>query len=469
MLSARGRIVGWMLLIVTIALAGSVLATMQVLSVQADELADDELTRAARNFRTFATSPSGRTHHTANALLTRFLRDTVPNRAETAFSIVDGEPQRRTADTPPARLDTDPDFVQKVARVRTPTSASIETSAGTVRYAAIPVTVAGDPHHGVLVIAVFRDQLAATLYRSVQTFGIVAAVALVLAGLASWLVAGKVLEPVRLVRQTAEQITESDLRRRIPVQGRDDVARLATTFNRMLDRLESAFALQREFVDDAGHELRTPITVIRGHLELMSEEPEERARTIALVMDELRRMSRIVDDLLVLAKSGQPNFLELVETNVTDLTVDVLANARTLADRRWVLDEVAEGTVHADEQRLTQAMMQLVSNAVQHTDEGARIGVGSRLAPGRLRLWVSDTGTGVRPQDSERIFERFERGTGERRSDGAGLGLPIVASIAEAHGGTARVEPTTGGGSTFVLDLPAPHAQAFEPELEVAP
>src|SRR5699024_9314547 len=124
----------------------------------------------------------------------------------------------------------------------------------------------GDPHHGVLVIAVFRDQLAARLYKSVQTFGIVAAVALVLAGLASWLVAGKVLEPVRLVRQTAEQITESDLRRRIPVQGRDDVARLATTFNRMLDRLESAFALQREFVDDAGHELRTPITVIRGHL-----------------------------------------------------------------------------------------------------------------------------------------------------------------------------------------------------------
>src|SRR5699024_2680591 len=176
-----------------------------------------------------------------------------------------------TAPKPPSasstrRLDADPAFVRSVAGVSEPTAGTLDTDAGPVRYAAIPVSMAGDSSRGVLVAVVFQDELADPLYESVRIFAIVAVAALILAGLASWRIAGRVLAPIRLVRQTAEQIGESDLRRRIPVRGTDDVARLAGTFNQMLDRLEVAFDAQREFVDDAGHELRTPITVIRGHL-----------------------------------------------------------------------------------------------------------------------------------------------------------------------------------------------------------
>jgi signal transduction histidine kinase len=287
----------------------------------------------------------------------------------------------------------------------------------------------------------------------VRIVALVAVVALVLAGLASWLVAGRVLEPVRLVRQTAEQISESDLRRRIPVTGHDDVARLASTFNRMLDRLERAFATQRQFVDDAGHELRTPITVVRGHLELLDDDPADRQRALDLVMDELDRMNRIVDDLLLLAKAERPDFLRLGDVVVPELIVDVVAKARALGPRRWAIDEMADVVVLADEQRLTQALMQLAANAVQHTVAEDRIGVGSRVEHGRLLLWVSDHGTGVGAADHERIFERFQRAAGSKR-EGAGLGLAIVRSIAHAHGGEVRLESDTGRGATFTLDLP---------------
>ncbi len=136
-----------------------------------------------------------------------------------------------------------------------------------------------------------------------QVLGVTAFGALAAAGMAYWLVAGRVLAPLRLVRQAAERIGgSSDLSRRLEVRGTDDVAALAATFNVMLDRLEAAFATQRRFVDDAGHELRTPLTVIRGHLELMGDDPRERAETRELLLDELDRMSRIVEDLLVLAR-----------------------------------------------------------------------------------------------------------------------------------------------------------------------
>jgi signal transduction histidine kinase len=221
----------------------------------------------------------------------------------------------------------------------------------------------------------------------------------------------------------------------------------------MLDRLEHAFEAQRQFVDDAGHELRTPITVIRGHLELLDDDPADRERALALVMDELERMNRIVDDLLLLAKAERPDSLVLEDVVVPELTVDVVAKARALAPRRWVVDEMADVVVLADGQRLTQALMQLAANAVQHTEKGDRIGVGSRVAAGQLVLHVSDSGPGVAADDVDRIFERFQRGSGARRG-GAGLGLAIVRSIAIAHGGSVRVEKGPGGGAVFTLELP---------------
>ena len=252
---------------------------------------------------------------------------------------------------------------------------------------------------------------------------------------------------------TARSITETDLSGRIPVQGKDEVAQLASTFNDMLDRLERAFAAQRRFADDASHELKTPLTIVRGHLELLDEDPQERQETLALVTDELDRMGRIVEDLLLLARREEPDFLALDTVDVGTLTEALLAKAAALAPRDWMLDVRGQGVIVADRQRLTQAMMQLAENAARYGDPGEPIAIGSLVSGGEARLWVRDHGPGVPAHEREAIFERFRRGGGTERSDGAGLGLAIVKAIAEAHRG--RVELVTGPeGSVFSIVVP---------------
>jgi two-component system, OmpR family, sensor kinase len=297
---------------------------------------------------------------------------------------------------------------------------------------------------------------------TVETLAAVSLGGLLLAGLGAWVVSGQMLLPVRLVRQAAAEITEQDLRRRIPITGSDDVSALAMQFNAMLDRLDEAFSTQRQFLDDASHELRTPITIVRGHLELMDDDPAERAEVVRLATEELDRMSRIVEDLLVLAKARRPDFTRLEEVSVAELTSDIHAKVRTLGDRRWTLAAVGENTAVVDPQRVTQAVVQLAQNAVQHTSTGDEIRIGSALhsdgGADRVLFWVIDTGPGVKPEDADSIFERFSCGsTDGARSHhaGAGLGLAIVRAIADAHHGSVRLLSEPGVGATFSIDLPA--------------
>ncbi|SDH74693.1 Signal transduction histidine kinase [Sinosporangium album] len=412
-----------------------------------------EITNEATKFRKYARTASP----DLDLLLRGYLEVNVPDQYETFFTVLDGELHRRTFAEPLAPIYSNRDLINKALSVERPMTADIMSSAGLVRYAIIPVR--SDTQQGALVIAVFYDNMKEEVVDAVRALSVTALVALFLAGLAGWLVAGQVLAPIRLVRQAAEHISDSsDLTRRLNVPGNDDVAALARTFNHMLDRLERAFATQRDFVNDAGHELRTPLTVVRGHLELMGDDPVDRAETIALVTDELGRMNRIVDDLLTLAKAEQPGFLTIDDVELADLTVSVLAKVRTLGDRTWRVDDVADSRVWADRQRLTQALMQLVANAVRHTGPGDLIAVGSAVradTAGRrvIALWVRDSGPGVRLEDRERIFGRFVRGA-SRKHEGAGLGLAIVRSIAEAHGGSVRVTDNVGGGALFTITMP---------------
>ncbi|GAA2368775.1 sensor histidine kinase [Nonomuraea africana] len=445
-MSARARIVGWMLVVVGLALGVSLFSVWTVLQARVDDRVNAELGNEADKLRQYV---KGRPERDVTALLTRYLEVSVPDRWETFFTIVDGRADLRTGLVRPI-IDTDDALVARLAAATEPTVDWARTSAGTVRYAVIPVRVEGDRSRGHFVAAIFYDRHRDEVADAVGVLSLASLAALAIAGAAGWVVAGRVLAPVRLVRQAAEHIGDSsDLTRRLTVTGNDDVAALARTFNTMLDRLERAFAVQREFVDDAGHELRTPITVIRGHLDLMGDDPDDRAETLALVTDELARMNRIVDDLLTLAKSEQPGFLALGEVEIADLTVSVIAKARGLGERAWRVEEVADARVVADRQRLTQALMQLAANAVRHTKPGDLVASGSAVVDGRIRLWVRDGGPGVRPEDRERIFQRFVR-AGSRSHEGAGLGLAIVRSIAEAHGGRAWVED----GSRFVIELP---------------
>lgn len=445
-MSARARIVGWMLSVVTLALGLSIFAAWNVLLTRVDERIAAEFKHEYEELRGYAAK---RPTNDLEDLLVGYLQVNVADRWEMFFTVVDGQPHHKGRAEAPAPLDEDAALVARVAEAQRPETGEWPSKAGEVRYVSIPIQIKGDPRQGHFVIAIFYEHHRQEVVDAVRVLAFTSLAALAMAGAAGWFVAGRVLAPVRMVRQAAEHISDSsDLTRRLDVVGNDDVAALARTFNHMLDRLQRAFEVQREFVDDAGHELRTPITVIRGHLELMGDDPAEREETLALVTDELNRMNRIVDDLLTLAKSEQPGFLSLEEVELADLTVSVIAKARALGERDWRVDEVAEARIVADRQRLTQALMQLAANAVRHTQEGALVAAGSAVDGDSVRLWVRDGGPGVRPEDRERIFQRFVR-AGSRSHQGAGLGLSIVRSIAEAHGGRVWVED----GARFVIEL----------------
>lgn len=222
--------------------------------------------------------------------------------------------------------------------------------------------------------------------------------------------------------------------------------------NGMLERPEQAFETQRQFIDDVGHELRTPLTIVQGHLEQLDDDPRQRAESVRLVLDEVERMGRLVGDLLVLARSERPDFLDWGTADLAELTEGMYAKVRALADRRWVLDGVGEGSIVVDQQRLTQAVMQLAANAVRHTEAGDVIAIGSAMDDRGMRIWVRDTGSGIDPEERDRIFERFRQGA--RSIVGSGLGLSIVRAIATAHGGRVELRSRPGGGAAFTLVLP---------------
>ncbi len=371
------------------------------------------------------------------------------------ITLVDGQPFRHDDHEPPLRLDEQPTSWRVSPIPPALELGTVDTAQGKVRYGVVPMQVAGSPEVGVFVIAVFRDLELAEINSSTWTFAAVAFGTLALAAVAAFLVAGRVLRPIRLVRQTAQQISATDLSQRIPVEGNDDLAELARTFNGMLDRLQTTFEAQRQFLNDASHELRTPITIVQGHLELLETDPNGRAESLAIAMDELERMRRMVEDLLMLARSDNPNFLRLSEVDLEPFIDEVLDKARTLAPRKWYLDHRAEGVAILDRQRITQAMLQLALNATQHTTVDQEIHLGTEIRDDQLHLWVRDTGSGIPPADRERVFDRFDRGGSPNgNGPGTGLGLAIVRAIARGHGGRIVLTHPPSGGAQFSLELP---------------
>jgi signal transduction histidine kinase len=460
-LGFRARVLGSFVAFLAIATFAGLLLQRAVLLDRLDREVDSSLEQERSELEQLA-GPDGVDPETrrpfgddVEAIFLTFLRRNVAHEGEVFITFVDGRFFRTSAATEPVELHADRAFVAAVADLASPRWGWYSTDAGPVRYLAVPLQYAGETR-GVFVIANFvrgeREEVESTIRVAA---GVMAGIILV-ATAAAWFVAGRLLRPIRQLTEAAESITETDLERRIPVVGHDEVARLAHQFNAMLDRLAGAFAVQRAFVDDAGHELRTPITVIRGYLEVMGPDPVERAETVAIVTDELDRMSRIVEDLLILAKAEQPDFLVSEVVEVADFTTDAIVKARALTDRDWHMDACASGEIEADRQRLTQAMLNLARNAHEHTPADAEVAIGSAWADTSIRLWVRDGGAGISPADQERIFERFARGPeGRGRSDGAGLGLAIVRSIADAHGGRVEIVSQPGAGATFTIVLPA--------------
>ncbi|HWN21073.1 MAG TPA: ATP-binding protein [Gaiellaceae bacterium] len=458
----RSRILVGFVGMLALATVLSVLVAREVIESRLDERISRDLVQEASELRRLArgTDPAtGRPFgDDVRRIFSVYFEQNTPSRGEALLTFVNGEPFLRSRQVTPYRLDRDPELVERWGSLTRSERGDVETPAGKVAYLAVPLDVE-EGTLGVFVVSFFRElEQGIVDDATIATVGVGLAV-LLIGSLLAWGVAESVLRPVREVTQNARAITETDLGRRIEVSGRDEVAQLASTFNATLDRLEAAFTTQRRFLDDAGHELRTPLTIVTGHLELLGDDPEERATTLPLVLDELDRMARIVDDLMLLAKAEAPDFLHLETVDVGVLTEELHTKVATLAPRRWTLDSRGRGLVVADRQRLTQALMQLVENAVKHTDEGDEIAVGSRVERGEARFWVRDEGVGIAVEEQARVFTRFSRGAGSPRGEGAGLGLSIVQAIAQAHHGRIELESREGAGSTFTLVLPVDQPQ----------
>ena len=459
----RTRILASYVILLAIAAFASVLAVRQVLLVRLDDRVQEDLRQEVEEFRTLVAKgidpqTGERFGNDVKAIFETYLERNVPDDDEVLITVPRrGDSLRDGGDNTGGF--TVGDFVEGWRHLRGVERGDIDTPVGPVRYLAIPVQGDRATTLGTFVVASFIADERDEVNEAVQIVAAVAFVVLVLGTAIAFSIAGRVLAPLSELRDAARSVSGTQLDRRIQVEGDDEIAELAHTFNRMLDRLQIAFASQREFIRDVSHELRTPIAISRGHLELLAEghlsEEHDRREAISLVTGELDRMNRFVEDLLLLAKSESPNFLELETTRLDELSEELLAKARGIADREWTLDEASRRSIVVDRQRITQAVMNLVQNAVAHTDPGAEIAIGSRVDGDEAVIWVRDVGAGIPASEQGRIFQRFSRGLHSRGTyDGTGIGLAIVRAIAEAHRGRVAVRSRPGEGATFELFLP---------------
>ncbi|MBB4665238.1 sensor histidine kinase [Conexibacter arvalis] len=295
-----------------------------------------------------------------------------------------------------------------------------------------------------------------------RTFLVAGTVTLLAAIALGFAFATRLSRPLRRMAGTAARVSAGDLSQRIGSTGpQDEVRVLADAFDRMLDRLENAFARQRGFVADASHELRTPLTVIRGQLEVLARQtdvtPDDVRHVDEVVRTEVVRMERLVEDLLLLARADEG---ELVRPAPLDLApfVTELFDALTLtADRTFELSDVPPGRLLADEDRIAQVVRNLARNAVEHTGPGGLVRLTVRsLGQGRLEFALEDDGPGIPEEQRDRVFDRFHRTdtARARRTGGAGLGLAIARAIVEAHGGRIYADSSPEGGARVAFALP---------------
>src|SRR6185503_12258838 len=323
-----------------------------------------------------------------------------------------------------------------------------------------------------IVVAGQSTAFPANQIAGLRAFLVIAAiVTLIVVAIVSWLVAGRAVRPLVTLAQTTEAIgSTGDLSRRLAPSGsRDEVGLLTTSFNAMLERLQSAqaelvaaLAAQQRFVADASHELRTPLSTIRTNAEFLRERPDaaasDRAEAIADVVSEAERMSRLVDGLLVLARADAGVAIERRPIDVRAVAAEEARRFRPVGRARDDAERVrvtAAGSalVSGDADALGRAIRALLDNAFQHGSPPIGITVTSR--DGHVQLEVRDAGPGLPAGSEERVFDRFYRADPARSGEGTGIGLSIARAIAEAHGGSIHAASAEGGGAVFTIELPA--------------
>jgi two-component system OmpR family sensor kinase len=320
-----------------------------------------------------------------------------------------------------------------------------------------------------VVLAIPLTDVQSTLGGLLQLEVLISASVVAGTGILAWFIIQLGLRPLRRMGAVAGDIAAGDLTRRVePATSKTEIGRLGLALNSMLSQIEAAFAQRmasesrlRRFIADASHELRTPLTSIRGYSEMLrrgaagSTTDSELARR--RIEDEARRMSILVDDMLLIARLDQGRPLEMKPVDLQSIARDAADDARAVAPQRAVkVDAPTPVMVTGDDTRLRQVVGNLMRNALVHTPGTTPIEIAVSTENGFARISVADHGPGLRPDEVERIFEPFYRADPSRSRDrgGAGLGLSIVNAVVSAHGGKVRVRETTGGGATFDVELP---------------
>ena len=346
------------------------------------------------------------------------------------------------------------------------------------RVLSIPLPLNGE-HIGTLQVASSMAILTAARQDLIEFLMILSAIAVLIAGFIGWAGARRALAPLSSVTNTALQITRADdLSKRIPFSGSpdDEVGRLITTFNDTISRLEKLFSLQRRFLADVGHELRTPLTVIRGNIDLMRREGLDDVEFLHSIEQEVGRLTRLVEDLLILAQAESGRLpMELRRIELDTLLLEVFSQARVLAGDQveMQIGEIDQVIVCGDRDRLKQVALNLISNAIKYTPKSGAIRVALSKDQGKAYLRVHNTGEGIPAEELPHIFERFYRGDKARHRDedgaGFGLGLSIAFWIVRNHGGTIEAESSKKTGTTFIVELPLAGADCLPALKEVEP
>ncbi|MGH2387248.1 MAG: sensor histidine kinase [Chloroflexota bacterium] len=302
------------------------------------------------------------------------------------------------------------------------------------------------------------DQTLNTLWRILLGGGVIATI---LAFGAGWWLAGAAVRPINRITHTAQEIgATQDFSRRVAHSGPpDEVGRLAATFNTMLARLQAAFQTQRRFVADASHELRTPLTSIRGNLGLLQRDPPiaeaDRVAVLTDLVSESERLSRLVGDLLTLARTDTGRPLRHDPVPLAPLVADVVRRLAVLHPDRLIRKEAqGDATALSDPDALTQILLILLDNALKFTPPEGTVSVTTTVRDGRIAITVRDTGPGIAADALPHIFERFYQGDAARAGTGTGLGLSIARALVEGLHGTIEVESGVGAGSVFAVTLP---------------
>lgn len=336
---------------------------------------------------------------------------------------------------------------------------SSDTLGGDLLYTAVPIVRDGT-RVGAVRITRSAGPVDARIRRDRIAVGAIAVAALALGLALAWLLASSLAAPLRSLARTAHRLGEGDLSARAEVVGPKEQQEVATAFNDMAGRLERVLEAQREFVGNASHQLRTPLTGLRLRLEAAASKTDdaELGHELAAAEHETQRLAKLLTGLLALAREGAPQ---------RSAVVDLAAAVESACDRwrpeaeveaRHLVVASGEGHALASEDDVAVALDNLIENALLYSPPGTTVTVEARVDGGRALVAVTDEGPGLAPGEEERVFERFARGAAGRNAPGTGLGLAIVRTLARRWGGDARIESLPGGGARAELSLPAASA-----------